>query len=90
MDRRYSTCQRPWLHIPKDGASIDEFDIAKLVANLAEQFRHVVFDVGAQESAYINPSSEPRILRRFYQLVPLDSRMESGNVLTLTGYCWET
>ena len=84
MDRRHSACQHAWLRIPKGGASIDEFDTTKPMASLTEQSRHVVFDVGPQESAYINPSSKPRILHRFYQLVPLDSKMKGGNVLILT------
>ena len=44
MDRRHSTCEGAWLRIPKDGASIDEFDTAKPVASLTEQSPHVVFD----------------------------------------------
>ena len=52
MGRRHSTCQHAWLRIPQDSTSIDEFNTAKLIASLTEQFRHVVFDVGAQESLH--------------------------------------
>jgi hypothetical protein len=59
------------------------------VGSLTEQFRYVVFDVGAKESAYINASCWPRILRRCYRLVPPESRMRGRNTPTLTGSCWK-